>query len=186
MIQFHETTPLLRCGLHCRRTWSHCTTWNPTFQLTKFISHPHKSQLTERRAETALRHTEKMVVDMKGTPLSTAGGRPKLPRVHWKLKIYALALSPQKDWADFHTMITYSLVSRKLLLCRLRLSHLEHKRLQSAVLLLERSCSSSQAHIVLPAAFCHQPRTSSWFLIQNIWTFKHLIKSSCLSQWENT
>lgn len=33
---------------------------------------------------------------------------------------------------------------------------------------------------------CHQPRASSQFLIQNICAFKHLIKSSCLSQWENT
>lgn len=115
--------------------------------------------------------------------LSMAGGRPRLPWVNWKPKIDALALSPQKDWADFHTMIIYSLVSIKLLLCRLRLSHLDHKRFQSAVLLLGKSCGSSHLHIVLPAA---SAASQELHFNSSCKTFKHLIKSSCLSQWENT
>lgn len=111
-----------------------------TFSTTSLF-HFHTKASCQKAEEKLLFATQRRVVDKKETPFSKAGGR--VPWVHCKPKMFALAPSPQKDWADFH-VITHLLV----LLCRLRFSRLEHKRLQSGILLLGRCCGSSQADIV--------------------------------------
>lgn len=112
---------------------------------TPSLFHFHTKASCQEGEEKPLFATRRRSSWYEGDTILKAGGR--VPWVHCETKISALTPSPQKNWADFH-VITHSLVSRKLLLCRLRFSHLEHKRLQSAAWLLGRCCGSSQAHIV--------------------------------------
>lgn len=121
------------------------TALHETFS-TGSLFHFHTKASCQEGEDKLLFATQGRAVDKKKTPFSKAGGGVPLGSLQTQ-DLCTLSF-PTKGLSRLSCDHSFSGEQEIFAIYRLRSSHLQHQRLQSAVLLLGRCCGSSQADIV--------------------------------------